>query len=1777
MSSRLDRLFDLLEGKCDLDVKVAAAKQIGELSRSIDAVGRQKWLRRVFPLFVSDQWDVRHGAEACVRAIARHMPQYHPGFSEKEPPDSIQTSSSSSSSSFSSKASKMASTSFMRVYLSFDRVDLMAIVREGTPLYADQVRDEEAPVLLNAEYQRKKLVAKIGMDRLPDEVVREIKKMISDKDLEKGAPSQLVQEKSAKTGVESLLANGIDENGKTLNAREKYRLKRMIQQQKKKSASAKSGIQFRIKRSRSSSTTDLTGESASKKRKKESPSIKEEEDYFGGNGSEGNGEDDSENDDEASGEDGKEGEEEGVDDEGDEEEEINVDVWPFDWMVERSKDLIFHEKWEVRHGAVLCLLACLRHHSASMGFSCYQRNEEERQKEHELAEEDVCIRLLCILALDRLSDFSTTQSVAPVRELAAQAAAILCKDGRLFENAWKPLVDLCTYAGEEWQVPHGSLQAVKYILALREQYGLDNDRFILDIAPIIPRRLDDPVDDVASVTAEIVSAIKFKLQTVAPDFFSKTFVSLWSVMEKADATSALLGPGVKLIADFLEVHDMSSIISAIGSLSNVFLMLSRQFQHPIKSIRVGSLKALLHVLRKCSLKMVLDRKASMFLFRQVVELFAREEERDVKDLVFEVSQGIIDMLPEEAVSEMFIDMYPEWQKVFQYPLGTRLDSIFEELYACTGDSRSENEMRMSGRPHFEGDDERLRCLEDVSQWMGRACLRMKARNMIDTLLGSLAGKSAVGQMWACLALETCMEFVCSKEEWITQCFAHLQETLELQRSIVIPEYVEVGPFVSYFKEEVVKFVKTMKRKKKRPILDETSHINDYRRVIKRGVLSGSEGAFREAKGAMGRFGSEKKVLDEQVLLHIRCTLCHLGKSADVLVRILSDFLGAMEGIDGGSYTCRRVSLATAKGLYHLQRIDTVSSDGIMQGLLKTYPSLAATGSLRELSKIVGHGIFDNYPSFRSETLEILEQKSPETSLLDRALSIIYQVLENLETDVLQTLVQNHLPHIFTSCSLPTDVYGKKCLQFLANTDAIGPNVMHQLVTIFLPLASSSIPETRRAVALTLRTIVESMGLKILPYSVFLVRTLMNHMIDPDEATRLVCSHTFGLLVRILPLESSIPDAIGFEDMADVRARERKFLQQLLDSSKVDHYEMPIEVESVKMRKYQEDGVSWLAFLRNFGLNGILADDMGLGKTLQAICIMASDTHERGELKRKHLVVCPATLVTHWIEEITRFCPKTLIAESYAGPIKERKIRQSELGEADVIVTSYDVARSDVEFLGAFAFSYLILDEGQAVRNPKSKVSLAVRRFHAEHKLILSGTPIQNHVDELWALFDFLMPGFLGSETDFRRVYGKPIASTRFSKKGSKERERGTLALDQLHRQVLPFVLRRMKHDVLSDLPPRIIQDVQCEMSDVQMALYEDFHNQRESSGDIGSGASANHIFQVLHYLRKLCSHPKLVLDANHPLYYRFEDKVDTIESSSKLVALEELLIECGIGLKKDENGEDGDDVFGESATGGGEESGHRALIFVQNKAFLDIVEHDLFRQRMPTVSFLRLDGNVEASKRQSVVTRFNQDPTIDVLLLTTHVGGLGLNLTGADTVIFLEHDWNPQKDLQAMDRAHRLGQKRTVNVYRLITKDTLEEKIMGLQRFKLSIANSIVNEENMSVRKMSTTEITSMFKSEQDRLKSKRKGGGGRVKKAGPGPTSGGGGSGMELDDGDDMMTMMMEGEMAEDSASGIGNPYASIIEGAGSLIADDREYETLDLDNFLQSFVEDEDETRGK
>lgn len=772
-------------------------------------------------------------------------------------------------------------------------------------------------------------------------------------------------------------------------------------------------------------------------------------------------------------------------------------------------------------------------------------------------------------------------------------------------------------------------------------------------------------------------------------------------------------------------------------------------------------------------------------------------------------------------------------------------------------------------------------------------------------------------------------------------------------------------------------------------------------------------------------------------------------------------------------------------------------------------------ALEHLCKKLGPLLFDDLPRLWDCLTEIVKPINPENELLTYGQTIL-EIVDSLKDKDPQALINNiqvirslspmvdHalqpklltlLPSILACVrhsQVAVRLAASRCITSMAKS--MTAVIMAPVIQIVIPMLSdSTLVQARQGAGMLVTLLVQGLGVLMVPYAPLLVVPLLRCMSDCDLAVRQSVTHSFAALVPLLPLARGLPPPSGLSDSLATNSEDAQFLEQLLNNSSIDDYKLSIDLR-VSLRRYQQEGINWLSFLRRFKLHGILCDDMGLGKTLQALAIVASDIAERRSCTTVKdplsLIVCPSTLVGHWAYEIEKFIDKSVIATlQYVGSVQERTSLQGQFSNHNVIITSYDVVRKDIDYLVKLAWNYCILDEGHIIKNPKSKITCAVKQLKSEHRLILSGTPIQNNVLELWSLFDFLMPGFLGTERQFQATYGKPLLASKDSKCSAKDAEAGVLAMEALHKQVMPFLLRRTKDEVLSDLPEKIIQDRYCDLSPVQLILYEQFsssNTKKEISSLVKahdttiaevetSSKTTSHVFQALQYLLKLCSHPLLVVGDKPPDYLQdtiseaipgcsdLLSELHSLHHSPKLVALQEILQECGIGL--DASSSDSTPTVGQ----------HRVLIFAQHRSLLDIIERDLFQAHMKSVTYLRLDGSVEQSKRFEIVKTFNSDPTIDILLLTTNVGGLGLNLTSADTLVFMEHDWNPMKDLQAMDRAHRLGQRKVVNVHRLIMRGTLEEKVMSLQKFKVSIANAVINSENASLKTMNTDQLLDLF------------------------------------------------------------------------------------------------------
>ena len=444
-----------------------------------------------------------------------------------------------------------------------------------------------------------------------------------------------------------------------------------------------------------------------------------------------------------------------------------------------------------------------------------------------------------------------------------------------------------------------------------------------------------------------------------------------------------------------------------------------------------------------------------------------------------------------------------------------------------------------------------------------------------------------------------------------------------------------------------------------------------------------------------------------------------------------------------------------------------------------------------------------------------------------------------------------------------------------------------------------------------------------------------------------------------------------------------------------------------LRPYQLEGVSWACFLRDHGLGGVLADEMGLGKTAQALAVLL-DTH--AEPGPPSLVVAPTSVLATWRDQARRFAP-SLKVTMWHGPGREMP------EDADVVLTTYSLLWRDTEVLGPRSWRYVVLDEAQLIKNPGSKAARAARRLKATHRLALTGTPLENHLLDLWSVFTFLMPGFLGSRRSFHARYAGPAA-----------RDGDAAAITRLRDRIAPFLLRRKKVDVAKELPPRTESVLPVQLGAEERRLYELVRDTwraralrrtargRNSSLGPEEGPGRIHVLEALMRLRQACCHPALL-----PF-----PEAQRLEHSSKLTVLVDKLEEVS-------------------------EAGHRSLVFSQWPSLLDKLEPMLEARAW---TWMRLDGSTQ--KRDHLEEAWNRFDGPPFFLISTRAGGTGLNLAGADHVFLLDPWWNPALEAQAADRAHRIGQTKPVFVYRLVAEGTVEEQVLALQAGKRKLAIDVL-------------------------------------------------------------------------------------------------------------------------
>ena len=485
------------------------------------------------------------------------------------------------------------------------------------------------------------------------------------------------------------------------------------------------------------------------------------------------------------------------------------------------------------------------------------------------------------------------------------------------------------------------------------------------------------------------------------------------------------------------------------------------------------------------------------------------------------------------------------------------------------------------------------------------------------------------------------------------------------------------------------------------------------------------------------------------------------------------------------------------------------------------------------------------------------------------------------------------------------------------------------------------------------------------------------------------------------------------------------LQKLADFETLEEIALPHHFKG-HLRPYQKAGYNWFHFLKQYHFGGCLADDMGLGKTIQALALLQKhkEDAEAAGGKSTSLVIMPTSLIYNWLNEAKKFTPKLRLMV-HTGTLRYKS--PEVFGNYDVVITTYGISRIDIDLLKEFVFDYVILDESQNIKNPSSKSYQSVRQLKSRFKLILSGTPVENSVNDLWTQMSFINPGLLGIQQYFQNEFVTPI-----EKKKDEDKARKLQAL------IKPFVLRRTKEQVATELPPKTENLFYCQMSEEQAAVYEkvksEYRNELLKSLEDGTYAKTQiQVLQGLIKLRQIANHPSMIDSEYEGDSGKFENVVHTLATVL--------------------------------------DGGHKVLIFSQFVKQLTIYREYFDDKGIP---YAYLDGSTQ--NRGDVVKQFQEDEKTRVFLISIKAGGVGLNLTEADYVFILDPWWNPAVEQQAIDRTHRIGQTKNVFIYKFITKDTVEEKILALQQRKLSVARALITTEESFIKSLSAEDIKEILR-----------------------------------------------------------------------------------------------------
>jgi superfamily II DNA or RNA helicase len=1269
------------------------------------------------------------------------------------------------------------------------------------------------------------------------------------------------------------------------------------------------------------------------------------------------------------------------------------------------KQELFSMHWEIRHGAAIAWLELL----------------QSPIKVSLASLEDLAVRLLCVCALDRFADYSTGAMKAPVREVASQMYALLVKQAplRLAEQSVLAMVALMdgsftlTAPDVQLQIAHGATLSVAYIFQVvpAALAMLPRPRLIA----LIIAGLSHGAEDVRAAAAQVARvANEVEVPTV--------HAALWSALVEDEGLPTSVAPLLQALAACSSTQLRASLLSQSAATQASFF--PRFLTHVSPLVRRAALSFMLAVgYRREEIEEIAPHKNNAPHEQHQHQHQERERERLLP------SNDALAVLLRRCGEEEQPALQALAQCVWaQLAIQPQLPSIDASLWQVAQDCYAKGQ---------------LQPLQALAVLLVRCACPLTGSPVSCAL-----SLPPVVEVWLWEACSEALLLLPAEEKEKEKCAG--DTNTNASSSFLSDWQVQLGVRALTLLSEAGSApanatpaqLMTLGRHKLGCICilvhsGQTSRVASFN-VLLQPLLKGCiepSGVFRsKAANALA------KLLPSIPLLQRRkvCEICWKDvRSREVLIQ-------------------RARSVPSWPQTDCLGGWEAVQWEKCLQG---------DVGGIEVVACLLGEGMAEWNQTLRQQLLNMLLQRLrdgedalAQTALLpDRLLTLCATVMQcpdpwprHLFTQVAEQCAQKSQDFL---AERPLPFRGLERMLAVGDIRCL-PLLPHVLVPVVRGMSHAS------AVVRTSAASCFSHLLQLIPLGVAQPSKLDSTLIQIKTETELeaeVEANTETETAAQIKIEPSIgssrEDDLGYPVQKEEGTR---FLKRLMGGEPLPLVDCT--QAQVTLRSYQAEGVAWLVFLRRHGLHGILADDMGLGKTLQTLCLIASD-----EMEEPALVVCPSSLVGHWAQEALKyFDPKVLeVIPVFGSPGRRRSLWCARSLKRAVYVISYANCRADIEFCRQERWSLLVMDEAHVLKNSESKTTKAIARINAVSRVALTGTPIQNDVLDMWSLFNLLMPGLLGDSKRFRQLYSEPIARGGFEDATEDEQEQSRQARDRLHRQVLPFILRRTKDQVLKELPPKIISDEIVEMAPVQQQLYSAYSQYLEKNRDMPQ----EHVFKSMHILKLICSHPLLAMHALPPAVLEetnIEKELtkpgrDLAQDSSKLLGLRDILQ---------------DSVLSYAAYS---PERHRLLVFAQNRKLLDLVETHVLRPWETQLRWVRLDGSVPAEKRAAVAEAFNVDLTQDVMLLTTKVGGLGLNLTGADTVVFLEHDWNPTQDLQAMDRAHRLGQEKTVNVFRIVSANSLEETVLSVQRFKRLVADTVVSSENSDLRAMDGSSLMDLI------------------------------------------------------------------------------------------------------